>query len=164
MLDMTCGTAATILRPPGAPSANSGLPRRKPSTGTMFTSGRLPGATEFRRPGSGSNQIMPFWRRMPVPGTTMREPNSETAVLVNETMLRWRSIAQTWVVQSAVARAAATPRRPPTAGAPPSHCHGSGAGVSLRGPAARIVRASAAAYSGEASPDHGAVTRRASPR
>ena len=44
---------------------------------------------------------------MPVPGTTMRAPNSDTAVLVNDTMLRCRSMTPMWVVQSSVIAASA---------------------------------------------------------
>ena len=38
---------------------------------------------------------------MPVPGTTMRDPQSDTAVFVSETMFRLRSTAHRCVVQSA---------------------------------------------------------------
>src|SRR5213596_2663910 len=84
-----------------------GLPPLKPSVGTMLTSPRLPPAMEFALPGSGSNQIIPLLSRMPVPFTTTRDPQSETAVLVSETMLRCRSMAPTWVVQSSVRPAGA---------------------------------------------------------
>ena len=136
----------------------------------MFTTGRLPAATELARPGSGSNQSMPFWSRMPVPGTTMREPKSETAVLVSETMLRWRSTAQMWVVQSLPSvgsrrrpRATAiVPRpRPPTAA---SCAHASGSLASLRGPAARRPAATSCACSLEASPRQGTRTASGSAR
>ena len=42
---------------------------------------RLPGATEFALPGSGSNQIMPFDRRRPVPGTTTVVAASSTGAV-----------------------------------------------------------------------------------
>ena len=69
-----------IRRPPGAPRVRYGLPFLKARTGTMLTSARLPGAIEFRRPGRGSNHIMPLFIKIPVPGTTTCEPNSDTAV------------------------------------------------------------------------------------
>ena len=81
----------------------------------MLTSPRLPGPTEFAFPGSGSNQIMPLLSRMPVPGTTTREPHSDTAVFVSDTMLRCLSMTDRCVVHSSVRRGvrpgAGLPRR-----------------------------------------------------
>jgi hypothetical protein len=50
---------------------------------------------EFGRPGSGSNQIIPFERRRPVSGTTTFEPKRLTAVCVSDTSIRSRSTAHT---------------------------------------------------------------------
>src|SRR2546423_14033786 len=66
----------------------------------MLTIPRFPGATEFAFPGSGSNQIIPLLSRIPVPGTTTRDPNKETAVLVSDTMFRSLSTTEICVVQS----------------------------------------------------------------
>ncbi len=88
---------------------------------------------------------------MPVPGTTMREPKSETAVLVSDTMLRWRSTAQMWVVQSAASagrrRAGLAPRAPARPGRRRrARCaHGSGSSAALRRPRGREARATARA-------------------
>ena len=48
-----CATAARMRRPPEAPSASTGASPSRTMTGHMLVSGRLPGATEFGRPGRG---------------------------------------------------------------------------------------------------------------
>jgi hypothetical protein len=123
MFAMTWGTADTIFRPPGAPTARYGAPSRSARNGVMFTSGRLPASMEFGRPGSGSNQIIPFESKSPVSGTTTFEPNRLTAVWVSDTRVLSPSTAHTCVVQSPVAPAAGRARR--AARRPPSMRQGS---------------------------------------
>src|SRR5680860_1541179 len=53
----------------------------------MFARGRLRPATEFGRPGSGSNHIMPLLSSTPVPGATTRLPHAVSNVWVIATTL-----------------------------------------------------------------------------
>src|SRR3979490_85248 len=87
-----------MRRPPEAPMQNHGLPSLATTTGQMLHSGRLPGAIEFGRLGSGSNHNMPLFIVMPVLGSITQEPNSDIKVWVSATMLPWLSAAQKWVV------------------------------------------------------------------
>ena len=65
----------------------------------MLESGVLPPATEFGRPGSGSNHIMPLLSSTPVPGVVTRLPQSERRVCVQETAMPSRSITLRCVVE-----------------------------------------------------------------
>src|ERR1043165_4042832 len=94
-----CDTAGTMRRPPEAPMQNHGLPFLATTTGQMLHNGRLPGAIEFGRLGSGSNHNMPLFTVMPVLGSITHEPNSDIRVWVNATMLPSASAAQKCVVQ-----------------------------------------------------------------
>ena len=71
----SCALQFMMRRPPLAPSEAQGRPSRERITGAMFESGVLPPATEFGRPGSGSNHIMPLLRSTPVPGVVTRLPH-----------------------------------------------------------------------------------------
>ncbi len=71
------------------------------SVGVMLASGRLPGAIELARPGSGSNQNIPLFIKIPVPGATTRDPQAESSVCVNVTALPQRSTTQMCVVEPA---------------------------------------------------------------
>src|ERR1700730_18192564 len=88
-----------IRRPPGAPIVRSGLPSGTTSVGVGAHSVRLRGLIEFTRPGSGSNQVMPLFSRMPVPLATTADPNNSPSVDVHATMLRSASTTFTCVVQ-----------------------------------------------------------------
>ena len=78
---------------------NHGLPSLATTTGQMLHSGRLPGAIELGRSGSGSNHSMPLFMVMPVLGSITQEPNSDIRVWVSATMLPSESAAQKCVVQ-----------------------------------------------------------------
>ncbi len=99
-IEASWSTAGMILRPPEAPSANQGTPSRVAITGHMLASGRLPGASEFGRPGRGSNHMMPLLSRMPVGGETILLPNTDSRVWVRLTMVPARSTTARWVVQA----------------------------------------------------------------
>src|SRR5579884_3031179 len=119
--------ALMILRPPGAPTASTGRSRRRRMIGVILVTARLPGAIELAAPGSGLNQVMPLFQRMPVPAVITRAPNSPAAVIVQATAFRSPSTAARWVVQVSSAAGGAA------AGAGPdgvwgSHFHGSLAG------------------------------------
>src|SRR5258708_13440873 len=88
-----------MRRPPDAPMENHGLPSLATTTGQMLQSGRLPGAIELGRLGSGSNHSMPLFMVMPVLGSMTPEPNSDIRVWVSATMLPSESAAQKCVGQ-----------------------------------------------------------------
>jgi hypothetical protein len=98
-----------MRRPPDAPSARNGAPPRDATTGHMFESGRLAGASEFGRPGRGSNHITPLFIRMPVRGSRTLLPNSESSVWVRATRLPCRSTTLRWEVQDGAGSAGAAP-------------------------------------------------------
>ena len=76
--------------------------RRSPFCATMghtFIRQRFDGATEFGRPGSGSNHMMPLFISNPVEGETTDEPKADSSVWVIEIMLPCRSTMAKCVVQ-----------------------------------------------------------------
>src|SRR5215471_9035382 len=66
---------------------------------------------ELTPPGTGSNQLMALFMRMPVPGRTMRAPNSDNNVCVSVTTLPLRSTIAMCVVDVGAPRSPASPMR-----------------------------------------------------
>src|SRR5689334_16802601 len=97
-LRITWRTDEMTLRPPGAPTAANGRPWRVTIDGEPAQSIRRPGAIELCVPGRGSNQVVPQFSRIPVPGTTRALPKTSPRVDVSETRLRSRSTTEMWVV------------------------------------------------------------------
>ena len=116
------------------------LPGKSPCGRTNV---RLRGWMELTRPGSGSNQVMPLFSKMPVVFATTPEPNNSPRVDVNDTMFRWASTTLMWVVHP-------SPPAPPPVRAPASAAerlkgHGSPAVASGDARSSAIVAASWAA-------------------
>ena len=95
-------TAEMRRRPPGEPTTAQGAPSRSRIAGAAACSARRPGAGEIRRPGRGSNHIMPLFRGYPSPGTAKADPKRPPSVPVSATAMPSASIAFTCVVQSEV--------------------------------------------------------------
>ena len=106
----TCTTAAMIRRPPEAPAAIAGRAPSRRITGSMFVSGRLPGAIELGWPGRGSNHITPLFISTPEPGSTTRLPIDDSRVVVIATTVPSASQALRCVVQVSAAAGSAAPR------------------------------------------------------
>ena len=91
--------------PPGEPSAATG--RREASstiTGAIDERGRLPPATAFATgapSATGRNEKSVSWLFSMKPPTARPEPNSDSTVVVIETMLPSRSTTTKWEVPAA---------------------------------------------------------------
>ena len=104
-------TASMMRTPPAEPTASTGRPSRRTTSGVMLWRPRRPGAMEIAVPGSGLNHCIALLSRTPVPGTTTALPKLSASVAVRLTTVRSRSTAIRWVVDSAPDRAAVGVRR-----------------------------------------------------
>ena len=153
-------TAEMRRRPPGDPTTAHGSPSRSRIAGAAAWSARRPGAGEIRRPGRGSNHIIPLFRGYPSPGTAKADPKRPPRVPVSATAMPSASIALTWVVQSEVGA-------PDGGGARPSGSPGRRGlcrRVQTRGPSGVTPAAARGGSRGPADPGSGTGTLSGSPR
>ena len=71
----SCAWICACALPPMVPNTSQGSPSRSAIAGISVCSVRTPGASSLRWPFCSEKKLPRACSRMPVPGTTMPEPN-----------------------------------------------------------------------------------------